>query len=503
MSEMPVAPVPVRSRPRQLERVEAEIVSLSSQLAAATARLIALIGEFDAAEGWRDWGMRSTAHWLAWQTGMSLHAGREQVRVARKLDELPLVAAEFTAGRLSYSKVRALTRIATPESEADLVQFAEHATASQIDRFAAGTRRARRAADVQARKKAAYLRWHQDEDGSIVGSFRLAPETGAVFVQGLDAATGRLVDVSGADDPGGDMGARRARSAAEALAVMAEATLKDVPAGTSAEATERYQLVLHTTVEELAKPDDAEAGDTSPGSLLTGGAGRSWRIAPSTARRLTCDCPTSTMIDGPDGAALHLGRKTRRIRGRLRRAVQARDRGMCRTPGCTAPATQIHHLRHWCHGGATCLANLISLCDSHHWAVHEGGFTLVPRSSGGWELISPDGVRVGPTPEPHVTSEPLPVNPEVPADAVTGRWDGTRMNTAYAVSAIFDLQLPQRPTRTRSDTTYPDNDPFAEPWEPIPWPVRDDYPGEPWVAYDDPFYAFIDPERHQPPPESP
>lgn len=501
MSEIPVAPVPVRSRPRPLERVEDEIVTLASQLTAASARLIGLIGEFDAAEGWRDYGMKSTAHWLSWKTGTSLHAGREQVRVARKLRDLPLIAAGFAVGRLSYSKVRALTRIATEASEADLVQFAEHATASQIDRFAAGTRRARRAADVQTRTKAAYLRWHQDEDGSIVGSFRLAPETGAVFIHGLDAATGRLRELGGEGDPGDDISASRARSAAEALAVMAEAMLKDVPAGTSSQTSERYQLVLHTTVEALANPDDAEDDDTTPGNQLTGGPGRVWRIAPSTARRLTCDCPASTMVDGPDGAALHLGRKTRRIRGRLRRAVHARDHGICQTPGCTDPATQIHHLRHWAHGGPTCLTNLISLCDGHHWAVHEGGFTLVPRSGGGWVLLSPDGVRTGPTPEPLEASEPLPTDPAIADDAVAGHWDGTRMNTTYAVSAIFNLQLPPRPRKAGSTRNAVDDDVSAETWEPIDWPVHDDYPGEPWIGYDDPFYALIDPERHQPPPD--
>src|SRR4051794_8344611 len=223
MSEIPVAPVAVRARPRPLERVEAEIVALSSQLAAATARLIVLIGEFDEAEGWREWGTRSTAHWLSWQTGIGLHAGREQVRVARTLRALPVTAAEFAAGRLSYAKVRALTRFATPETEAELAVVAEHATGSQIERLAAAARRARRGADVRARRAAAYIRCHQDDDGSIVGSFRLAPEQGAVFCQALDAAAGRIPDVAGEDDAAADPGAPEARSAADGLVAMAEA----------------------------------------------------------------------------------------------------------------------------------------------------------------------------------------------------------------------------------------------------------------------------------------
>jgi hypothetical protein len=288
--------------------------------------LIELIGEFDAAQGWREWGMRSTADWLSWQTGIGLNAGREQVRVARALRELPLVAAEFGAGRLSYSKARALTRIATAESEVDLVQMAEHATAAQIENFVAATRRAIRASDVRARRKASYLQWHQDDDGSIVGSFRLSPEQGAPFCHAVDAGTGKLVDLIGEGDPGEDKAARQRRSAAEVLGLMAEAFLRDVSAETSTEGAERYQLVLHTTAEELAMRDDADADadDDGAGTVVAGGNGRQWRVAPSTALRLTCDCPASTMVDGPDGHALHLGRKTRRIRGPLRRAVHAR-----------------------------------------------------------------------------------------------------------------------------------------------------------------------------------
>ena len=479
MSELAASPVPVRAS-RPLERVESEIVSVASQLAAASARLLGLIGDYDAVDGWRDWGARSMAHWLSWKTGMSLGTAREQVRVARALRDLPLTAASFASGRLSYCKVRALSRIATAESESDLVSMAEHATGSQIETFVSAARRAVRASDVRARRRAAYLTWHHDDDGSIVGSFRLAPEQGAIVVQALDAASGRLRELPGEGDQPEEAATRRSRSTADAWEEMSRVYLDSVSAETSAEGAERYQLVLHTTAEELAKPDDAD--DDGQGSLLAGGAGRRWRIAPSTARRLTCDCPTSTMIDGPDGDALHLGRKTRRIRGRIRRAVMARDRGMCRAPGCTEPARQIHHLRHWAHGGSTCLGNLVSLCDGHHWLVHEGGFTLVRSDRGGWALISLDGVRSESHPEPFEPTAPLSYDPAVAPDAVSGRWDGTRMNAAYAVDVILGLEVPKQASKSRRSE---DEDVSAETWEPIDWPVHDDYPDEPRTADDD------------------
>lgn len=378
--------------------------------------------------------MRSTAHWLSWQTGIGLGAAREQVRVARALRDLPLTAAAFASGQSSYSKVRALTRFATAQSESDLVITAQHATGAQIERLAASMRKARRACDVRARRRAAYVTWHQDDDGSIVGSFRLAPEQAAIFCQGLDAGRGRITEVVGEEpDAGAD---DSARTAADALVAMAEALLRNVSAETPPERGERFQLVLHSTVEGLAEPDDAD--DDGVGSHLAGANGRTWRLAPSTARRLSCDCPASELLEGAEGEVLHLGRKTRRIRSRLRRAVMLRDGGMCGAPGCTELAAQIHHVRHWTNGGTTCLPNLVSLCDGHHWLVHEGGFSLSWRGAGEWVLISPDWLRVGVRPEPYQPTEPLPVDPAVAPDAVSGHWAGDRLDVRPIVDDLID-----------------------------------------------------------------
>jgi len=149
---IPAAPARADALPRPLERLEAEMVELAGQIAGATARFIALVGEFDRAEGWRDWGMRSTAHWLAWKCGLGLVAGREHVRVARALRQLPRIADEFAAGRLSFSKVRALTRLATPDTEAELIHVARNATAAQLDRLLAQHRRGARTTRTRTRR---------------------------------------------------------------------------------------------------------------------------------------------------------------------------------------------------------------------------------------------------------------------------------------------------------------------------------------------------------------
>jgi hypothetical protein len=96
-----------------LERLEAQICELAGHLAAATCRFLVLLADFDARRGWASWEMNSCAQWLSWKSQMSCGAAREHVRVARALRDLPVIRAEFAAARLSYAKVRALTRIAT------------------------------------------------------------------------------------------------------------------------------------------------------------------------------------------------------------------------------------------------------------------------------------------------------------------------------------------------------------------------------------------------------
>src|SRR5215472_4736700 len=120
-----------------LERLEAQICELAGHLAAATCRFLVLVGDFDARRGWASWQMTSCAAWLSWKCQMSSHTAREHVRVARALRVLPVIRAEFGAGRLSYAKVRALTRIATPDTEAGLAELAGPMTGNQLERFAA------------------------------------------------------------------------------------------------------------------------------------------------------------------------------------------------------------------------------------------------------------------------------------------------------------------------------------------------------------------------------
>src|SRR2546428_10409759 len=123
-----------------LGRLGDQIAELSAHLEAATARLLDLIREFDERGGWNT-GFRSCAAWLSWRVGLDLGAARERVRVSRALPSLPRLADALARGELSYAKVRALTRVATPETEERLLAVGRAGTACHVERIVRGWRR--------------------------------------------------------------------------------------------------------------------------------------------------------------------------------------------------------------------------------------------------------------------------------------------------------------------------------------------------------------------------
>jgi hypothetical protein len=239
-----------------LERVEAQICELAGHLAAATCRFLVLLGDFDARRGWASWEMGSCAQWLSWKCQMSSGTAREHVRVARALRDLPVIRARFAAGRLSYAKVRALTRIATAATEAGLAELAGPMTANQLERFARAHRQVTGAEDADARVRRR-LTWRVEEDGSLSGTFRLPPLAGAVLLKALRAACADLAgdprgDVS-AETPAADTQAVRTSSdLADGLVAVAESFLAGKVAG--ADDAEVYQVVVHAGTDALTEP---------------------------------------------------------------------------------------------------------------------------------------------------------------------------------------------------------------------------------------------------------
>jgi uncharacterized protein DUF222 len=177
------------SQEASLDQLEERICELAAHLAAGTCRFLQLVAEFDARRGWASWDLPSCAAWLAWKCQVAPGTAREQVRVARALTDLPLITQEFAAGRMSYAKVRALTRIVTPATEAELAQVTGPMTAAQCERFAAAYRKASDD-DELANRAVRRVSIHVAEDGSVSISARLPATEGAVVLQALRAAAG-------------------------------------------------------------------------------------------------------------------------------------------------------------------------------------------------------------------------------------------------------------------------------------------------------------------------
>src|SRR6266851_1019790 len=386
----------------ELDRLGDQIAELSAHLDAATARLLGLIREFDARGGWNT-GFRSCAAWLSWRVGLDMSAARERVRVARALETLPLLAEALASGELSYAKVRALTRVATPETEPRLLAVGRAGTAAQVERIVRGWRRVDRQAETReaARRHAGRaLHVYQDEDGMVIVRGRLEPEVGELLVQALAAARETLYQRARAAtgtrpaDSSGDLPTMAQRQA-DALGLVAETALhQGLDPGAPGD---RYQVVVHVDAAVLADPEQ-------PGQfVLEEGS----HVSAETSRRLACDASRVVMRHDESGLLLEVGARTRTIPPALRRALHHRDHG-CRLPGCTVRFGQGHHLRHWAQGGPTMLSNLALLCRRHHRAVHEEGYQVAREPDGSLRFRRPDG---RPLPE-------VPPPAAVPADPV-------------------------------------------------------------------------------------
>ena len=116
----------------ELVRLGERIAELAARINSAESRMMALIAEFDRRGGWKG-EYSSCAEWLAWRIGIKIGPARERVRTARALGGLPQTAEALREGRISYTKVRALTRVATLASEAELLEFAQAGSAARLE----------------------------------------------------------------------------------------------------------------------------------------------------------------------------------------------------------------------------------------------------------------------------------------------------------------------------------------------------------------------------------
>ncbi|WP_460477597.1 HNH endonuclease signature motif containing protein [Brachybacterium huguangmaarense] len=416
-----------------LSRTDAELLGTriqahAARIAEAVCELLILVGEFDARDGLRHFvGLKSTAHWLAWACSMDPHTAREHARVARALRSMPRTVELFRTGRLSYSKVREMTRVADHVDEERLIDLACAMTASQLSRTVATVRAV--AGSLMGQESIRQASWRTREDGMVEIRAVLPPDTGAEVTAALELALARDLDpdtatgettgpgsINGADGgaDGGEVDAwvqapPLEHSKADALVEIARAYLDTTPADRSGE--DRHLVVVEIGIDALAAAHtetrtrqmgqrDVPAGSSASAENLPAGTPAALGSVPAgtlpqrcgivdggrlealTAERLACTGKVALIVTSAAGEALHLGRTRRLASPAQRRALRLQQR-TCQFPGCHQTRhLDAHHITPWSRGGATDLDGLALLCRRHHVLVHEGGLHLERTTPG-------------------------------------------------------------------------------------------------------------------------
>jgi anti-sigma28 factor (negative regulator of flagellin synthesis) len=386
------------------ERLEAELCQFAADLSAGTARWLMMVAEYDRRRVWEQWECRSMAYWLVGHCGVSLITARQYVHVAQTVEKFPSLWAEFLAGGLSYSRVRALCRFITPSSEADLVRMAKFCTAPQLERLAASVDRAAKLAapgddDDQFDRRALHLFVNEDGTWSIRG--RLPAEIGTALRVALDTEISHQQQTekrqSQEREPQQRESQQRETGKHDAAASLQRRGAEGTAAQRRVDALYRLIEHGHVALSHLANADSNVGDDDArvrpllvvhrypDGDELQNGPA----ITSATAERLSCnaDVTEATHNAGPDQdlksdePGITFGPRRRLPNRAMRRALKQRDQG-CRFTGCCRKGKlQPHHIIHYANNGATTIRNLIMLCPFHHHAIHHRGWTITGNPS--------------------------------------------------------------------------------------------------------------------------
>jgi uncharacterized protein DUF222/HNH endonuclease len=355
-----------------IEDLDRNILTLCSQINAATYELLVLIREFDERAGWLKWGLKNCAEWLAYRCDFSMTTALEKVRVAHALKTLPGISGAFAAGELSYSKVRALTRVASRRNEDELLLFALRATATHVAERCRELRCGREdsidsAARAYARRS---LRVRRDAHrNTMMITVELPLDTGELVEKALDKARDDELLAPDLADTSWSM--RQADAFVNMVGTYLSGNSEDT------HSNDNYLVTVHVDQ-----------------SALAGGEGRS-ALPIESVKRLCCDGHAVVITEDDKGEPLSIGRKSRIVPTAMQRALRARDSNCCTFPGChNRRFLHNHHIKHWSNHGETNLDNLMLLCTRHHTLVHEGGFRIEKDFQDRWSFLRPDGIAV-------------------------------------------------------------------------------------------------------------
>jgi hypothetical protein len=413
------------------ERLEAELCQQAAHLDAALCRWLLVLAEFDKREAYHSWECATAAHFLNWRCGISLRTARDHLRVARALGELPVLTEAFSRGEISYSKARAITRVAKPGTDEMLVDLARHMTVDQLERVIRGVRFTQ-ARDADALDLDEHVSIRQDYDGGLADlRGRLAPEDAALLSAALDRSRRDLasgLSPDGSREPPDnsdsvDSAVKPHRpTTVDALRAMCQTVLANGPKPAAGPDLTRVVLHVHA--------------DTCRGHLHDGP-----ELALDTVRRLCCDSGgREVVVNG--SLPIDLGRSTRQVSAKQRLFLLVRDGG-CVFPGCTQRRwVDAHHIVHWLDGGPTDVTNLVMVCNRHHHAVHEGGYRVALATTGAiW--FRPDGEPLNPSPHavellgPDIAEQNQAAGLTITPDTPVARWDGSNLELNWCVEGLL------------------------------------------------------------------
>lgn len=360
-----------------VEELRRRIIGGAADVAAFQARWFEWVGEFDALEGWAVDGLASLGAWLGLYCGLDGRTARQHAQVARALRSLPMVREAFGSGRLSYSKVRALCRVAGADNEAQLVELALTTTAAQLGRVVGLLARLRERAltpgDERERRARCGVSTWVDEHGLHHTEIVSAPEDGRIIEAAIDYRRRQLWKEE-----------RKATAGVlgrlESLVLVLKRGLINAERGDVDGGL--HLLITHVPDATMFLRDDGQV-DLGDGAV----------VHPRVLQRLGCEALLQTMIvDEATGRPLDLGRLVRTA------TINQKKAAMLRYPACVwhgcgirSKDCEFHHLDWWSKGGASDLDNFRPLCARHHRMVHDGGWRAVLGVGGQLVLIPPGG----------------------------------------------------------------------------------------------------------------
>jgi hypothetical protein len=372
------------------EAIAARLDSLFRVRAAADGRIVELMGEVGRRESYRDEGATSTEPWAVERFGVSQPTARAYTHVAERAWDLPHLTAGLCEGELSFDKVRALTDVATSETDRELRNRASECSVRELADLA----RLRRLSDsdggpVELRAERDYeLRSLRFNEQFRTITAQLPPDSYVEARAYLEAAAREIP--SDGDTPWDQ---RLCDGFLQRLKTTAVGGCEDVEIRGGAVVASPYFVVAHVPLAALLD----ESGERSE---LAGELERGDLVSVETLRRIACDASVTIAIDDDAGHTMYEGRARREPTGAQHREIRRRDRH-CRFPGCAnVTFTNVHHIKPWKPDGRTDLDNLVLLCVHHHHTVHTRKWTMSGNANDELTFVGPSGRVMSSRPSP-------------------------------------------------------------------------------------------------------